>query len=71
LLKTSIYIQIVIRWASIHRLSICIIDLPTTDDNTCYGKTLRVMVGMIDIIVLPGFADTTGSRQRFTNRAIK
>ena len=29
-LKTSIYIQIVIRWASIHRLSICIIDLPTT-----------------------------------------
>jgi hypothetical protein len=30
LLKTSIYIQIVIRWASIHRLSICIIDLPTT-----------------------------------------
>jgi hypothetical protein len=31
LLKTSIYIQIVIRWASIHRLSICIIDLPTTD----------------------------------------
>jgi hypothetical protein len=29
------------------------------------------MVGMIDIIVLPGFADTTGSRQRFTNRAIK
>jgi hypothetical protein len=32
LLKTSIYIQIVIRWASIHRLSICIIDLPTTDN---------------------------------------
>ncbi len=30
LLKTSIYIQIVIRWASIHRLSICIINLPTT-----------------------------------------
>jgi hypothetical protein len=30
LLKTLIYIQIVIRWASIHRLSICIIDLPTT-----------------------------------------
>jgi hypothetical protein len=32
LLKTSIYIQIVIRWASIHRLSICIIDLPTTEN---------------------------------------
>ncbi len=31
-LKTSIYIQIVIRWASIHRLSICIIELPTTED---------------------------------------
>jgi hypothetical protein len=29
-LKLSIYIQIVIRLASIHRLSICIIDLPTT-----------------------------------------
>ncbi len=29
------------------------------------------MVGMTDVIVLPGFADTTGSRQRFTNRAIK
>jgi hypothetical protein len=39
LLKTSIYIQIVIRWASIHRLSICIIDLPTTAEK--YGKTLR------------------------------
>ena len=34
-LKTSIYIQIVIRWASIHRLSICIIDLPTTGKTTC------------------------------------
>jgi hypothetical protein len=33
-LKTSIYIQIVIRWASIHRLSICIIVLPTTDKKT-------------------------------------
>jgi hypothetical protein len=33
LLKTSIYIQIVIRWASIHRLSICIIDLPTTGEE--------------------------------------
>ncbi len=31
-LKTSIYIQIVIRWASIHRLSICIIVLPTTEN---------------------------------------
>jgi hypothetical protein len=41
------------------------------DDNTCYGKELCVMVGMTDVIVLPGFADTTGSRQRFTNRAIK
>jgi hypothetical protein len=30
LLKISIYIQIVIRLASIHRLSICIIDLPTS-----------------------------------------
>jgi hypothetical protein len=29
-LKIWIYIQIVIRLASIHRLSICIIDLPTT-----------------------------------------
>jgi hypothetical protein len=36
LLKTSIYIQIVIRWASIHRLSICIIDLPTTGDLKHY-----------------------------------
>ncbi len=33
-LKLSIYIQIVIRLASIHRLSICIIDLPTTGKYT-------------------------------------
>jgi hypothetical protein len=41
LLKTSIYIQIVIRWASIHRLSICIIELPTTANYTVTkGKDL-------------------------------
>jgi hypothetical protein len=38
LLKTSIYIQIVIRWASIHRLSICIIDLPTTGFTKSYDS---------------------------------
>ncbi len=43
LLKTSIYIQIVIRWASIHRLSICIIDLPTTAEKlllSCSNSSL-------------------------------
>ncbi len=39
-LKLLIYIQIVIRLASIHRLSICIIDLPTTD-NSDYRKRNR------------------------------
>jgi hypothetical protein len=38
-LKTSIYIQIVIRWASIHRLSICIIELPTTDPLLIFQTT--------------------------------
>ena len=43
-LKTSIYIQIVIRWASIHRLSICIIVLPTTDKWTSRKASSEVKV---------------------------
>ncbi len=45
LLKTSIYIQIVIRWASIHRLSICIIDLPTTANKYEPNNFLKSNMG--------------------------
>jgi len=48
LLKTSIYIQIVIRWASIHRLSICIIVLPTTAH--CHAPSIRSQRGT-DLLV--------------------
>ncbi len=42
-----------------------------TDWILHYNNNNMCIVGMTDIIILPGFADTTGSRQRFTNRAIK
>jgi hypothetical protein len=47
LLKTSIYIQIVIRWASIHRLSICIIDLPTTGRGICKTKQPSLLESLL------------------------
>jgi hypothetical protein len=51
-LKISIYIQIVIQLASIHRLSICIIDLPTTDSNHDVHMYIQNKVSILLLLVL-------------------